>query len=72
MAKKKPSCPLIGTDSNIYNLVSIASRTLKRNGMSDEAKEMSSRVYSNGSYDKALMVIDEYVNIKSVDDEDKQ
>ena len=29
----KPDCPLIGQDGNIFNLMGIASKTLKRNGM---------------------------------------
>ena len=37
---KKPECKLIGEDSNIFNLLSKASRTLKDNGMKDEADEM--------------------------------
>ncbi len=42
----------------------IASRTLKRNGMRDEAEEMVDRI-TNGasSYDEALCIIGEYVNI---------
>ena len=68
--KIKPDCPLIGQDGNIFNLVGIASRTLKRNGMSDEAKEMSDRVMSSESYGEAMNIIGEYVNITSVDDEE--
>ena len=66
---KKPKCPLIGQDGNIFNLMGIASKTLKRNGMYDEAKEMCSRITSSGSYDEALSIIDEYVEITSVDEE---
>lgn len=60
----KPDCALIGQDGNIFNLMGIASRTLKRNGMSDEAKEMTERI-TNGSvnYYEALNIIGEYVNI---------
>ena len=29
----KPDCPLIGTDGNIFHLVGIAAKTLKRNRM---------------------------------------
>ena len=47
---KKPKCPLIGQDGNMFNLMGIASKTLKRNGMYDEAKEMCSRITSLGSY----------------------
>ncbi|WP_418633300.1 hypothetical protein [Ruminococcus sp.] len=47
---EKPKCPLIGQNGNIFNLMGIASKTLKRNGMYDEAKEMCSRITSSGSY----------------------
>ena len=32
---EKPKCALIGQDGNILNLVGIASRTLKQNGMKE-------------------------------------
>lgn len=57
----KPKCPIIGSDGNIFNIMGIASRTLRRNDMPEEAKEMRSRVTSSGSYDKALGIIMEYV-----------
>lgn len=41
---KKPKCPLIGQDGNIFNLMGVASNTLKRNGMPDKAKEMCERI----------------------------
>ena len=61
--REKPDCPLIGQDGNIFNLVGIAARTLRENGMSDAAKEMTDRCYQSGSYSEALNVIGEYVNI---------
>lgn len=61
--KVKPDCELIGQDGNIFNLMGIASHTLKQNGMADEAKEMCSRVTSSGSYCEALNIIGEYVDI---------
>lgn len=70
--RKKPDCPLIGKDSNIFHLMSIASKTLKRNGMADRAKEMCDRITSSGDYNKALCIIGEYVNITSVDDDDME
>lgn len=60
---EKPKCALIGQDGNIFNLVGIASKTLKRNGMQEESKEMSNRVFSLHSYDEALSIIGEYVEI---------
>lgn len=65
----KPDCPLIGQDGNIFNLIGIASRTLKQNGMAEQAKEMSNRIYASDSYDRALGIIGEYVNITSIEDE---
>ena len=66
--KQKPNCPLIGEDGNIFHLVGIAAKTLRRNGMSAEATEMSEKVFGSGSYEEALGIIGEYVNITSVDD----
>lgn len=67
----KPDCELIGQDGNIFNLMGIASRTLKRNGMSDEAKEMTERITNGaGSYYEALNIIGEYVNITGPNDDE--
>lgn len=66
---QKPDCPLIGQDGNIFNLMGIASRTLRQNGMPEQATEMCSRITETaGSYSEALGIIGEYVNITSVDD----
>lgn len=62
---EKPDCPLIGQNGNIFNLVGIASHTLKNHDMTDAAKEMQDRVFSSGSYNEALCIIGEYVNITS-------
>lgn len=61
--RKKPSCPLVGQNGNIFNLMGFASRTLRRNGMADEAKEMQNRIMGGDchSYEKALKIISEYV-----------
>lgn len=67
--KLKPDCPLIGKNGNIFNLMGIADRTLKRNNMIDEAKDMCNRIMSSESYEKALSIIEEYVNITSSSEE---
>lgn len=61
--QKKPDCKLIGEDGNIFNLIGIASRTLRQNGMAEQAVEMRDRIRASGSYDEALCIIGEYVNI---------
>lgn len=60
--KERPDCPLIGADGNIFNLMGLASRTLKEHGMAKEADEMFSRVKESASYHAALAVLMEYVN----------
>lgn len=51
-------------DGNIFNLMGIASRTLKRNGMQEQSKEMIEKITTNAkSYDEALCIISEYVDI---------
>lgn len=65
---KKPKCPIIGADSNIFNVMGIVSKTLKRNDMTEESKEMCSRVTSSGSYEEALGIITEYVEPCSIEE----
>ena len=60
---KKPKAKLIGADGNVFNLIGIASRSLKRAGQNDKVTEMSERVMSSGSYDEALSIIMEYVEV---------
>lgn len=59
----KPRCKLIGENGNIFNLLAIASRVLRNNGKSAEAEEMNARVFECESYDDALRIIGEYVEI---------
>lgn len=68
-AQAKPDCPLIGADGNVFNLMGIAARTLKENGQPEQAKEMRERITQSGSYDEALCILGEYVNIISVNEE---
>ena len=61
--RKKPSCPLVGQNGNIFNLIGLASRTLRQNGMTAGAKEMQTRIIGGAchSYEEALGIISEYV-----------
>jgi len=60
----KPKCKLIGKDGNVFNLIGIVSKTLKKAGKSEEATEMQIRVFKSGSYDEALQIFQEYVDIE--------
>ena len=60
----KPVCKLIGENGNIFNLIGIARRALKEAGEPEKANEMTERVMQAGSYDEALRVIMEYVEVE--------
>lgn len=64
---KKPPCPLVGQNGNIFNLIGLASRTLRQNGMTAEAKEMQNRIMGGDchSYEEALGIISEYVETET-------
>ena len=64
MSGEKPKAKLIGADGNVFNLIGIASRSLKRAGQNDKATEMSKRVMSSGSYYEALSIIMEYAEVE--------
>ena len=68
-AQVKPDCPLIGTDGNIFHLMGKASETLRKNGMQEQAEEMRNRIFQCQSYDSALSIIGDYVNITSAHQE---
>jgi hypothetical protein len=63
MFATKPKCKLSGTDGNIFALGARASRALRTAGQAAEAKEMQRRIIESRSYDEALAVIAEYVEI---------
>ena len=69
-ARIKPDCPLIGTDGNIFHLIGKAAETLRKNGMQEQAEEMRSRIFQCQSYDSALSIIGDYVNITSAHQEE--
>lgn len=59
----KPTVTFTGENGNIYNLLGIASRALKKVSQRDKATEMRSRVTKSKSYDEALLIIMEYVEV---------
>ena len=59
----KPKVKLIGENGNIFNLMGIASSALRKAGLKDEATAMMDKVFDCDSYDMALLVIQEYVEV---------
>ena len=65
---EKPECKLVGENGNVFNLMGLASRALKKAGLKDQAKEMQNRIMGGPlpgakSYNEALCIIMEYVDV---------
>ena len=54
---------LTGEDGNVFNLCGIVCKELKRNGYREEAKEVANRLFGSDSYNDALNLFSEYVEI---------
>lgn len=54
---------VIGEDSNIFNLLGLVTKELKRNGYRDLAKELPPQIFDCKSYDKAIAILDKYVEL---------
>lgn len=62
--KEKITVKLIGEDGNIFNLMGICSRELKKAGQKDEANQLVRDIITDAnSYEEALAIISEYVDI---------
>lgn len=62
--KEKITVKLIGEDGNIFNLMGICSRELKKAGQKDEANQLVKDIITDAnSYEEALAIISEYVDI---------
>lgn len=60
----KPKCELIGKDGNVFNIIGLVSKTLKKEGMVNEADEFLKKAYSSESYEAVLCLCSEYVEIE--------
>lgn len=62
MAESKPELDMTRVDGNIFNIVSVAGRTMRKAGISqDTVNLMKDRVMKSSTYDKALNIVQEYV-----------
>ena len=61
---KKPSVKLVGTDGNVFILIGKVSRALKDAGEFEEARMFQEEVLNALSYDEALRIIMEFVEVE--------
>jgi hypothetical protein len=59
----KPKCKLVGTDGNVFALGGRVMSALRKAGQADKATEFSKKLFQCGSYDEALVLMQEYVEV---------
>lgn len=59
----KPKAKLIGENGNVFNLIGIAKKALTKSEQSAKANEMVEKVSKSSSYNEAITIISEYVEI---------
>jgi hypothetical protein len=55
---------LTGEDGNVFNIIGKVSKSLKRAGMADKAKEFTDKAFKADSYDAVLLLCFEYVDVE--------
>ena len=70
--KRKPKVQLVGENGNVFNLLGICTRALKRADQYEEAQKLQERVMSCGSYNEALAIMLEYVDETGGSDSDDE
>lgn len=60
----KPTCKLVGEDGNIFAILGRASGSLRQVNCGQKAVEMINRVKDAPSYDDALQIVMEYVEVE--------
>jgi hypothetical protein len=59
---RKPACPLVGTDGNVFSVIGRVRRCLELSGQPERAREFVERATSSASYDAVLQLTFEYVD----------
>ena len=64
MAETKPYCKLTGTNGNVFALAGRVAAALKKAKQETEATAMVARLRTCQSYDEALRLFMEYVDVR--------
>jgi hypothetical protein len=59
----KPKAKLLGEDGNIFNILGICTTALKRANQKELAADLQTKVFNATSYDEALAICMEYVDV---------
>ena len=70
--KEKPDCNLIGVDGNVFSVIGVVSKALRRAGQKEEAKEFEQRAFKAQSYGEVLAMVFDYVTIADPNDYEEE
>ena len=60
----KPTVVLSNEDGNVFNIIGVVMKALKRSGGKTLADEFQSKALSKGSYDEVIALCYEYVEVE--------
>ncbi len=60
----KPTVKLIGEDGNIFYIIGKVSKALTRAGKYESALKMQKKIQASKSYDEALCIVMDYVEVE--------
>ena len=55
---------LIGEDGNVFNVIGLVSKALKRNDQKAESDEFTAKAFKCNDYDEVLALVQEYVEVE--------
>ena len=61
---ERPNCQLVGQNGNVFNIIGLVSKALKKAGQTEKAKEFMAKAFKAGSYEEVLQLAEEYVEIE--------
>jgi hypothetical protein len=61
-APRKPACPLVGTDGNVFGIIGTVKRCLIEDGQPERARAWVADATSSRSYDEVLQKVHEYTD----------
>ena len=60
----KPTVILIGQDGNVFNVIGLTARALKKAKLPEEAQEFTVKAFAAKSYDEGLCLVMDYCEVQ--------
>jgi hypothetical protein len=64
MLKTTTTVKLTGEDGNVFNIIGLVSKALKKDGKVDFANEFTNKAFNCGSYDEVLRLAMNYCQVE--------